>query len=83
MTARWTNVRAAASALLLAAAATPAQAQRAHGPENFSVAQRPCGAYYGSEYSYECVETRFEGLKRHVCAYRTGPPCSPGGVPPR
>jgi hypothetical protein len=75
------NTAAALAAALLVAASTPGQAQR--GPGNFSPAQQPCGDYYGSEYSYACVNDvlGFSGFNKHSCAYRTGPPCPPAGVP--
>ena len=73
---------ALAMALLAIVWPVPGQAQRGPGG---SVAQRPCGDYYGSEYSYECTNDvlGFSGYNKHSCAYRTGPPCSPARASPR
>jgi hypothetical protein len=66
---------AAVTTTLFVAASAPGQAQR------YTPAGKPCGDYYGSEYSYECVEGRFESISKHICAYRTGPPCPPARAP--
>jgi hypothetical protein len=69
MTTQQKSLAAALAATLLVAGSTPGQAQR------YTPIGQPCGEYYGSEYSHECVKGRFEGLTRHTCAYRVGPPC--------
>jgi hypothetical protein len=69
--------------LLAIAWPTPGEAQR--GPGTFTSTERPCGDYYGSEYSYECTNDvlGFSGYNKHSCAYRTGPPCPAAWVSPR
>lgn len=66
---------AAAAAMMPLVIATTALGQ--------SGGQRPCGDYYGSEYGLACTQGSFGSIGRNTCAYRTGPPCAPAGVPPR
>jgi hypothetical protein len=78
------NSLASASAVMLLVWASAAHGQareRGRGAVDSTMVQRPCGDYYGSEYGYDCTPPRFEGIGRHVCAYRTGPPC-PSRVSP-
>jgi hypothetical protein len=44
---------------------------------------KPCGQYYGSEYSHSCAPGLFDKVGRHSCAYRTGPPCPLAQLPPK
>jgi hypothetical protein len=81
------TVRTLAAALTMALLAigwpTPGAAQG--GPRTNTSAGRPCGDYYGSEYSYDCVNDvlGFSGYNKHTCAYRTGPPCPAARASPR
>jgi hypothetical protein len=81
MMTRRKNLAAALATAVLVAGSTSAQAQR--GPGNTTSAGRPCGDYYGSEYSYQCTNDvlGFSGYNKHSCAYRTGPPCPPARAP--
>jgi hypothetical protein len=70
-----------AAGLLLLATSSAALGQ-ARGRDT-TPAGRPCGDYYGAEDSYDCVQGIYQGVGRHICAYRTGPPCGAAHVTSR